>query len=233
VTKPVLVIPDTHAPYHHKGALSFLKDTYDAYGCGDVVHVGDLFDFHYSSYHTSEIDAHNALVEYDKAREFSAEMAELFPKGTLILGNHDRIPQRKLSDAGIGEYAMKSQNDLFGLPKSWKIKQQYHVMKFDGWSRDVLVEHGVNSNGRGGAWRSAESKRCSYVQGHCHSFAGIQWGTNFKDTIFGMNVGALADSHSLAQRYGKFFKTKQVSGCGVVFSPEMAVFEKMDEGRYL
>ena len=230
--KPVLIISDTHAPYHHPHALDFLWDTYNAYGCKRVCHVGDLLDFHYSSYHTSELDAYNPVQEYELAMEFVAQMVELFPKGDLVRGNHGMIPHRKMKDAGIGEYAMKDVNTLYGLPKSWKIHEQYHVIKFKGWDTDVLVEHGMNSNGRNGAIRSAEAKRCSYVQGHSHAFAGVQYSTNFKDTIFGMNVGALADSHSLAQRYGKFFKNKQVSACGIVFSPEHAIVEKMNERIY-
>jgi len=103
MNKPVLIIPDTHAPYHNEHAIDFLKDTYDAYGCGDVVHVGDLFDFHYSSRHKTELDSYNAATEYEKALEWADELTAVFPNGTLVLGNHDSIPQRQLAEVGIGD----------------------------------------------------------------------------------------------------------------------------------
>jgi len=230
--KPVLIISDTHAPYHHAHALEFLKNTYDAYGCGRVVHIGDLFDFHYGSRHKTELDAYNFQIEYDAALEFSAQLTEVFPKGTLILGNHDLIPWRQLQEVNIGQEVLKSKNDIFGLPKTWDIKENYHVLNFPGWESDVLCEHGVGSNGMYGAINTAIAKRCSFVMGHAHSFASVNYRTNYKDTIFGLNVGCLADSGSLSQRYGKYFKFKQVTGCGVVFNPEMALFEKMRESDY-
>ena len=229
--KPVLICPDTHAPYHHKGAIQFLKDTYDAYGCGSIVHVGDFFDFHYSSHHKTELDAFNAECEYEAAIEFAKEFSDVFPKGTLILGNHDAIVYRQLKEVNIGNYVLKSKNELFGLPKGWTIKDHYHVIKFEGYESDVLVEHGIGSTGMYPI-NTALAKRCSYVQGHQHSFAGVNYRTNHQDTIFGLNVGCLADSGSLSQRYGKYLKWKQVTGCGVVFNPEMALFEKMKESEY-
>ena len=230
--RPKLAIPDTHAPYTHKFALDFLADTYHAYDCDGVVHVGDIVDFHYSSYHTSEVDAYNPVQEYELALEFTDKLTRLFPHGDLVRGNHDSIPQRKMKDMGLTEKLLKDENELYGLPETWTVHDLYYVMEFEGWDADVLVEHGMGSNGKNGAINSAVAKRCSYVQGHSHSFAGVQYSTNFKNTIFGMNVGSLADSNSLAQRYGKFFKNKQVTACGVVFNPEMAIVEIMDERIY-
>lgn len=224
----VLVFSDTHAPYHHKGALEFLRDTYKKYHCGSVVCAGDLFDHHAMSRHTTEVDSPSPVEELMKALEFSKALNKIFPRGVLVEGNHDRIPERQLKELRIPTQILKDPNDLYGLNKGWKIEPLYHTF-FNG---EVLVEHGVGSGGMYGCINSAIAKRCSYVQGHTHAYAMVALRSNFRNTIFGMNCGCLFDSASLAARYGIYNKWKGVLGCGVVHSPSDAQFVRMDEEKY-
>ena len=52
----VLIIGDTHCPFDLDTYLDFLVDTYNAYNCNRVVHIGDEIDNHYSSYHETDAD---------------------------------------------------------------------------------------------------------------------------------------------------------------------------------
>lgn len=225
-SKPYLIIPDTHAPYHHQDTLKFLKEVYKKYNCNDtVIHIGDIFDFHAISRYTKELDAPTAKDEYNKALEFSKELCKIFPKGILILGNHDCRVKSNLKELGIPTEMLKDPKELLGLGKDWKVEPLYYVIK----EFDVLCEHGNNSTGPTGALSTAIFKRTSFVQGHAHSEASVHYSANHKDLIFGLNVGCLVDNTSIGTRYGAYLKKKGVLGCGVVFSKSNAIFVPMEK----
>jgi len=213
-TAPILIIPDLHAPYHHKDCIEFFLHVQKKRGCRKrVVSVGDMVDFHSMSRHITETDADSPEEEYVKAMKFTAEFCEAFPEGDMVLGNHDMIPQRQMKDIGLATSILKSNNDLYGMSSGWKIHPLYHVIDPDGWN--VLVEHGIGSAGKYGCANTAKEKRCSYIQGHTHSAAAVIYSQNHDSSIFGMNVGCCVDSSSLAMRYGKYGTRKGVMGCGV------------------
>ena len=224
--KPVLIVPDLHAPYHHPDAIEFLLWVQKKMGCRKrVVSVGDMWDFHSMSFHKSEPEALGPEEEYEQIKAFSAEFAEAFPQGDVVLGNHCDIPKRKMVDAGIATSMLKDPNELYNLPSGWNIHQLYHVIEPDTWN--VLVEHGCGSAGKYGCANTAKEKRCSYVQGHTHSNAAVIYSQNYRDTIFGMNVGCLLDSSSFAFKYAKHTTRKGNLGCGIVYSGEHAEFIPM------
>ena len=228
--RPVLVVPDLHAPYHHQDAIEFLLWVQEWRGCRErIVSVGDMFDFHSMSRFISETDAPSAKSEYRKACEFAEEFSDVFPQGDMVLGNHDLIPQRQMDSIGLDTSMLKANNKLYNLPDGWDIHPLYHVIEPDTWN--VLVEHGIGSGGKYGCANTAKEKRCPYVQGHIHSAAAVIYSTNHENTIFGLNVGCLVDSSSLAARYGKYFTKKGVLGCGVIYSGEHAEFIPMSTWR--
>ncbi len=223
INNPVLVFSDTHAPFAHENAIPFLKEVYKKEGCGPVVCAGDLFDFHSMSRFTSEVDAPSPEDEYRKALKWAKKLVTAFPTGTLVLGNHDIIPRRQMQESGLAHSLLKDNNSLYGLGKGWKVEPLYHTI----FQKKVLIEHGIGSGGMYGAINTAIAKRCSFVQGHTHSYAMVAFRSNYKNTIFGMNTGCLFDSDSLAARYGKYGKWKGVLGCGVVYAPDHAIFIPM------
>lgn len=224
--KPYLIIPDTHAPYNHKDAIKFLKEVYNKYKCNDtVIHIGDIFDFHAISHYSKELDAPTAKDEYAKALQFSKELCRTFPKGVLILGNHDCRVKSQLKEIGVPTEMVKDYKDLLGLSKGWKVEPLCHIIK----EFDVLCEHGNNSTGAIGALSTAIFKRTSFVQGHAHSAAGVLYSANHKSLIFGLNVGCLVDNTSIGMAYGEYMKKKGVLGCGLVFSGNHAEFIPMEK----
>ncbi len=222
--KPVLVFSDTHAPFAVDGAIDFLRDTYKKEGCGSIVCAGDLHDNHQMSRHESEMDAMGASDEWLAAQAFTAELCKAFPKGVLVPGNHDLIIKRQLQKAGIIHNVLKTDNELYGLSKGWRVESDTYHTIFNG---SVLIQHGTKSGGMYGAIGTALAKRCSYVQGHIHAHAMVKYSQNYVNKIFGMNVGCLFDESSYAGRYGEYSKYKGVHGCGVVYGPEYAQFIPM------
>ena len=226
--KPVLVFGDLHSPYHHRLALSFLKRVHKDYGCAaEVVCVGDLYDFHAMSRHTTEPDAPSPDKEYKKAKKFVETLTTAFPKGVLVLGNHDLIPQRQMKEAGLSDVILKTYNDLYHLPKGWKVEPLKHII--EPW--DVLVHHGINTSGPMGALNKAILEGCSCAQGHCHSEASVHYFANHEALRFAINTGCLCDNTALAMRYAKYSKKKGILGAAIIYGPSHAIFVPMQRGK--
>ena len=87
----VLVIGDTHAPFMANGYIDHLKRVYKEHKCDHVVHIGDVIDSHYSSFHATNPDGHGGGDELEIAIEQVSKIYKAFPNADIILGNHDRI----------------------------------------------------------------------------------------------------------------------------------------------
>ena len=217
-TQPTIIGSDDHAPFQHEARLDFYATVKRRYPKADFVHAGDLFDFHAMSRHQTEVDACSPEEEYEEARSFVKALTKIFPKGNIVLGNHDMIPQRQLASLGMPSVLLKNPNELYGLPKGWNVHPLYYVIE----EKNTLVEHGIGSGGMYGCFRTALKKRGSFVQGHTHAHAMVKYAANHASTIFGMNVGCGCDDKALAMRYGKYHPDKGVLACGVVHSEKQA-----------
>ena len=58
--KSILIISDTHIPYHHKDLFPFLKAIKKLYKPTKIVHIGDEVDKHALSFHDSDPDLPSA-----------------------------------------------------------------------------------------------------------------------------------------------------------------------------
>ena len=221
-SRPWLLFGDLHAPYTHRLAIQFLQHVHRRYGCRKHVYcTGDLMDYHSMSRHTTELDAASPEEEYERAKECVRNLTEAFPYGTVVLGNHDCIPQRQMKEAGLSTTLLKTHNELYNLPDTWKVEPLYAVIP----EIDLLVEHGIGSMGANGAINSAVAKCSNYAQGHAHSFAGVSYRASHFTLRYAVNTGCLADNTSLAMRYGRYAKNKGVLGAAVVFPATKMVGE--------
>jgi len=141
-----LVISDTHAPYHHRDTLAFLKAAKKDLQLDTIYHVGDVVDNHYASYHESEYDAFSPAVELKKAREFCQELQSMFPIMKISEGNHDLLNKRKAKTAGLAECSLRSYNENFGTDDGWDW-QESHFFEI-GDSQPVLLPMVLKANGR-------------------------------------------------------------------------------------
>lgn len=140
----------------------------------------------------------------------------------LISGNS--IPKRQAKEIGLYDGFLKSFKKTWDLPKGWKVVNSITINK-------VYYNH-YGKGGKSGAYNNALDRRMSCVQGHCHSFGGVQYHANPKNIIFGMNVGCGIDCKAYAFEYGKDFSIRPTLGCGIVVSPVEAYFIPMT-GKYL
>lgn len=219
------VIGDTHFPFAHPRYLDFCKDTFEEYGVGKVVHIGDIVDHHAISRHKTEPVADGVLTEFDKAKSMVDEWAKVFPNMIITNGNHDNILERQAAELGVPPVFLKSNHELYQMPKGWELVEQIII-------DDVLYKHGIGSGGMHGAYNSAKRNCMSVVQGHTHAFGGVKYISNPNKLWFGMSVGCGIDVDAYAFAYGKHMENRPIIGVGVVRNSKDAVFIPMDMGKY-
>ena len=216
----VLVIGDTHCPGMRRGYVDFLQRTADKYGCDRVVCIGDVVDWAAISFHEKLPGMPGAKAEVKQARRQVTQLAAAFPTAEWLIGNHDALPERQATTAGLPSELLRCHADFWGV--EWSVLPRYTKHIIDG----VIYSHG--DGGKGGmcaALKQAKDNFQSTVIGHFHAQAGVQWYANPEYRIFGMSVGCGIDAEKLAFSYGAKFPAKPILGCGVVINGKQAVFE--------
>lgn len=218
---PILVFSDPHCPFDHPNFPYFLQDTAKKYKVGQVICLGDLVDNHAISRHGAEACALGAYSELDLAIQRLKIYAALFPEVDYVIGNHDERIIRQAASVGIGSRFLKDLHDVFELPEGWVCRGNEFIQD------NVLYSHGINWGGKNGAINKAQAERMSCAIGHSHSFGGVQYSANSRDSVFGINVGCGVNREAYAFAYGKYAKQKETLGCGVVFNNQSAIFIPM------
>lgn len=219
--KRVLVIADTHVPFHHKNYLKFLKEQYDRFNCDTVVHIGDFADAYGFSFYDLDPDTISLNDELHEVGRIVQEWAKVFPKMILCSGNHEKRIARKLAGAGLPRKFWPTYEQIFQMPKGWKYVDSKTI---DG----VLYVHGE----AGDAARACLVNQQSTVSGHLHTKFGVTWhqSPNGKK-LFGMQVGTGIDINSYVFNYAKNHKPQQL-GCGVVIEGSEAYAIPFDPKKY-
>lgn len=220
------IIGDTHIPFNHPLYLKFLQDTFKQYKVDKVVHIGDLVDNHAISYHESDPDGYSSGMEGDVVDAELKKWKKAFPEMDIIMGNHDRLPERQAKTHGLAQRFLKSFRDVWNMPDGWTVIPD--GLEIDG----VYYCHGTGSTGKNAGFNLMLAKGQSVVQGHVHSFAGIQWKADNKDKYFGFNVGCGIDIEEYAFEYAKDYKWKPTLGCGIVIDGVQPIWIPMSFPKY-
>jgi hypothetical protein len=216
------IIGDLHFPFAHQNYIRFLEDTFEKYGVTRVIQIGDLVDNHAISRWQSESDSYGAITEFEMAQKDIEIYKRVFPQMDITNGNHDLIPVRQAASLGIPQQYMKGFHELWNLPKGWTVQEQLIL-------NDVLYEHGTGCSGKNAAIDKATNSMMSCCIGHLHGFAGVQYKSNSKMLIFGMNVGCGVSVSKYAFRYGKYNKNRETLACGIVFDSANGIVVPMSE----
>jgi len=217
---PILAYSDTHFPFHHPKTFDFLRHLKDIYKPKTVVCCGDIIDNHQISFFKPEPTAYSSVVERKKALKSIHLLLEMFPEQYITLGNHSRLPERKLKEIGIGPEYLKSYNEIFEVPESWKFVMS---VELDG----IFFNHKLPS-GPSGALNAAIRKRQSFVGGHTHSSGGVHYHSNSSSQIFGLNLGCLIDEKKYAFNYAREALNRPTIGAGLILGANEAYFIPMD-----
>lgn len=202
----ILVIGDVHAPFTHKEYLQFCRHQQEVFDCGQVIFIGDIVDFHYSSFHNTDPDGLSAGDEAEEAQQQLEEWYQMFPKATVTVGNHDLIMYRKMFASGLSRIYARTWNEMFHAPKGWNFVDKIII-------NNVMYTHGVSN-----ALKRMKESRISVVQGHLHSLQYIQRSQSEVNNLFAMQVGCGIDDEAFAFAYNKAFNAKPIMGCAVVLN---------------
>ena len=226
--KNTLIISDTHFPFHHPDTFEFLQAVYDAYGCEEVKHTGDMVDNHNSSYHEIEYGIMSAEDEHNEAKACVQRLHSMFPVMDVIVGNHGALTYRKAKSAGIPLDHIKSLNDVYEID-GWNWKDHF-FFKVDDYA-DCLLVHTMGAN----TLTNARSHSHHSIQGHHHSKFGIEYFADTNVLRWSMTVGCLVDPSSPAFNYAKGATlNRPIIGCGVIWedTPVLVRMQLNKEGRW-
>jgi len=216
----ILIVGDTHCPGMRRGYVDFLQRIRDRHSCDRVVFIGDVVDWAAISFHEKLPGMPAAAEEVKKARKQVERLAAAFPTGDWLIGNHDSLPERQATTAGLPSELLRDHADFWQV--GWRVHPRFSKHIID----NVIYSHG--DSGKGGAMaalKQAKDNFQSTVIGHFHAQAGVNWHANPRHRIFGMSVGCGIDADKLAFSYGAKFPSKPILGCGVVINGRQAIFE--------
>ena len=211
----ILVISDTHLPHEHPKALDFCARLRDKHKPETVIHIGDLYDWHSASFHSHDPDLLSPKDELELGAKHAARWHKEFPKMSIVRGNHDAIPARKLFEAGLPEAMLKSLNDMYQTP-GWTWRDEIIIPggRHKYWFKHHWAPAVVNRGGDGGY---------SVIAGHLHSKAQIIWSQYPSHSTFSLIVGCLINPNSRAFAYNKHDARRPVLACATIEHGEPSI----------
>lgn len=202
----VLVLTDTHLPFQYKDWIKFVKKIYKKYNCNQIVHCGDLVDQYAFTRFIKNADTIGAKEELKRTKLELKKFFKEFPKGKLILGNHDLRLSKRALEVGIPEWALDNFRNMYQIPKDWEIDRNFEI---DG----VKYVHGELMSSASAALNRHSQ---SIVFGHNHQSA-IQYKVTNRERMFALNVGCLIDIDEYAFEYARDPSGKRMFlGCGLI-----------------
>lgn len=218
-----LAIGDMHHPFAHPDTLPFLQAIRKKYKPTDIVCMGDEVDQASLSQYDKDPDGLSPGAELALAIERLQPFYKEFPVLKVCESNHTVRVYKQAFRAGIPEAFLKSYREWLQAPKGWQWSARWEV-------GGVLFEHGEPGTGPLAAVKAAQSNMQSTVIGHVHSYAGISQVANFRDKVFGMNVGCLIGVDAYAFKYMKLNRSKPILAAGIIDDGEpQLIHMKLDK----
>jgi len=225
--KSILIISDTHIPYHHPDLIPFLIKIKKEYKPDKIVHIGDEIDKHAMSFHDSDPDLPSAGDELKQSLPIIKELEKLFPDMDLLDSNHGSLVYRRALKYGIPKAYLRNYNEFLEVGKRWKWHDDLTLKTPGG---PVYFCHGKVAD----VLKLAQSMGMSCVQGHYHSSFNIKYYGNSLGLYFGLQVGCLINKDSLAFRYNKTQRARPIIGLGMIINglPKLVPMVLDKKGRW-
>jgi len=209
----VLVISDTHFPYHHPDTFDFLRDMQYDYCPDRIVHCGDLVDFYNASRYPKDPDHPDSFNNELKAiRQSVKELASIFPKMSIVMGNHDARLRARTMAAGMPEATVKNFSSVIRSPKGWRFYDDEMTLIVDSNGEKLVFAHHLGAN----SLLVAQQRGMTVVTGHQHSKGNVVAFNNGQKIYFGCNCPNLISNTGCPFRYTKLSNINPVRGCLVI-----------------
>ncbi len=190
--RPVLVVPDTHRPYHDRRAWKLMMAAAKLLQPEVIVIIGDFADFYTVSSHSKDPNRVKQLdVELKDVNEGLDELDKLGAEEKVFVeGNHcDRL-RRYLKDKAPELFG------VVGVPTLFRLKERgwrYVPYKRHTKLGKVHLTHDVGAAGRNATFQALDSYQHSIITGHAHRCQYIVEGNAVGEFKLSAQFGWLGD----------------------------------------
>lgn len=217
----VLIIPDTHIPYHDKKTLRAVEKFMADYRWDEYIHLGDLLDFDMISKFNQEmlrnLETRRLLKDYDLANELLDRHQAIVRKNNknakfaLLEGNHEYRMEVLIDKAPHLEGLLEVDKNLrlkergIKWVKSWSEGELHTTGKLHYHHGDYVTKHHAN--------KMVENYGVNIAYGHTHdsqTFEKITRGD--KRPIKAFSMGHIANVGKLSYTRGKPNNWSQMVG---------------------
>lgn len=204
----VLVISDTHFPFHNKKALQKVLKLIEKEKPTHVIQIGDLLDQYVFSKYSRKLDItpqEEIEAGLDEAALMWLKIRSIAPKAKCyqLLGNHDLRLSKRIVEKLPELASIVDPRKLYQFPGVKTMADDRSYVKIDG----VFYIHGYLSKSIDHAVHMGGST----VHGHRHR---MEIAT--KGKLWSMDVGFLGDEKALPFSYTQSKITNWTIGCGIV-----------------
>lgn len=190
--RPILIVPDTHRPYHDKKAWALMLKVARDLKPYHLVVLGDFADFFGVSSHSKDP---NRAMRLDKELEdVEVGLNELGTLGAkrkiFVSGNHEDRLTRYLQDKAPELF------NIVGIPELLKLKEkgwEYVPYKQDTRIGKLHITHDVGHAGRSSVFQCLDTYQHSNVTGHTHRMAYVVEGNAVGEQKLSAQFGWLGD----------------------------------------
>lgn len=194
----VLIVPDTHRPYHDEKAHALVVKVGKLIRPKHLILLGDYADFYAVSSHDKDPDRMTPKAfeaEVDDVRRGLAELASCGATNKVfIAGNHEDRLTRYTMKAAPQLHRVVVIPALLGLREMGYKYIPYKTTYQMGHMRYV---HDVGPSGKHAAAKSMEAMGRNTVIGHCHRMEYNVQGTLDGDRHVGISLGWLGDKDAI------------------------------------
>lgn len=218
----ILVVPDTHAPYHDRRAWKLMLKVARRFGPHTIVHQGDLADFYAVSSHSK--DPSRAAGLRDELRVVKKLRGDLDRLGAtrkvFIEGNHEDRLRRYLEEKAPELFGMFDTDSLLALSENgWEFvpyKSHARVGK-------LYFTHDTGNGGKYTTARALEAFQHSVAIGHHHAIQYAVEGDATGKYRVGAQFGWLGDVRAVDYMHRIKAQRNWSLGFGVGYKDETGV----------
>ncbi len=191
--EPLLIVPDTHIPYHDVRAWNLMLKVAKVLKPKHLVCIGDLADFYSVSSHSKDPSRIDSLSE--ELIEVNAALDQLDALGAtdkkFVEGNHEDRLRRYLQDKAPELHGVVGVEKLFNLKeRGWHFTPYKKATKIG----KCHFTHDVGTAGRFAAYRALERYQHTVVTGHTHRLSYIVEGNALGEYKLSATFGWLGDA---------------------------------------
>lgn len=189
----VLLVPDTHRPYHDKKAWRLMLRVAKAIKPKHIIVLGDFADFYTVSSFSK--DPVRAMTLDQEIKDVNVGLDELDALGAtnklFIAGNHENRLERYLVDKAPEVSGLVKIPQLFKLDdRGWK----YTPYKSDTKLGKLRLTHDVGNTGRNAAFKALDTYQHCIATGHTHRMVYVVEGNAAGEHHVSAMFGWLGDA---------------------------------------